>query len=63
MSLKGQALKRAYALGNRGKGPCSICGREIHNRMHMTDQGPTRYAHQGCVKAQQGNLEGWSQVW
>ena len=44
--LNSWALRRAYAKGNRAKAVCSICGKDIYNRM-MTRPDPVRciYAH------------------
>ncbi len=59
MSLKGQALKRAYALGHRGKCTCCVCDRIIHNRMQFN--APSEYVHSSCSKTQPG--KDWVRAW
>ena len=65
MNLRGMALKRAYALGHRGKGKCCICGKEIHNRMHYAsvegEPAVANYAHQSCSKTQPNR--DWTRGW
>ena len=65
MSNRRFAMIRSYALGNRGKGKCCICGQEIHNRMHYASiegrPAAADYAHQKCTK-QQPNRD-WTRGW
>ena len=65
MSLKGAALKRAYAKGNRIKiGACCICGKPIYNRMHyepIGEHGACDYAHQSCSRTQPER--NWTRGW
>lgn len=52
--LRSEGLKRAYALGHRGKAECDICHAVIYNRMQyrVNEAKETIYAHKSCAKTQ-----------
>ena len=53
-------MKRAYALGHRGKAKCVVCGNMIHNRMVMA-KGRPLYAHTSCSRKKPEYT--WEEVW